>query len=336
MIKAIEATRQFETAINTEAFVVYEKDFSEGVRNALGQEYSRGEVKSVDALESYINSVPHQTLRSTTPYGLPFVVSTHSVFIHGNKSQVEFHQYGRKAGPIELGDLIFVVSLIFNKKKYFEKMTINQFKIDNKRKNSISWMINNREQLFLLSKFPKFRSVKGMIPKGRDYTLPNISGCLGSYGLIYNPGDFMFTSATRLDSFIGNQLSIGKDTLCKHFAMCDIFSLHRSVLLNCHFTPDVNAFVNHYLKMNIGEPVFAQEGIFNSQAKYFLNELFQVLRTKSNVERNKPLVNLVDSFRQFPYADELTHHNYEETDEPYFGDDGLGLIYTSIKLGELE
>jgi hypothetical protein len=336
MIKKIEAIRQFETAINTEEFVVYEKDFSEGVRNALGQEYSRGEVKSVDALESYINNVPNRPLRSTTAYGLPFVISTHSVFIHGNKSQVEFCKYGKKAGPIELGDLIFIVSLIFNKKKCFEKMTINQFKIDNKRKNSISWTVNNREQLFLLSKFPKFKSVKGMIPKGRDYTLPNISGCLGSYGLIYNPGDFTFISATQLDSFIGNQLSIGKDTLCKHFAMFNNFSLHRSVLLNCHFTPDVNTFVDHYLKMNIGEPVFAQEGIFNLPAKYFLTELFQVLRTKSNVEQNKSLANLVNSFRQFPYADEPTYDHYEQTNETYSRDDGLGLIYTSIKLGELE
>jgi len=336
MIKGIEAIRQFETAVNTEEFVVYEKDFSEGIRNALGQEYSRGEVKSVDALESYINNVVNRPLRGTTSYGLPFVISTHSVFIHGNKSQVEFYKYGKKAGPIELGDLIFVVALIFNKKKYFEKMTINQFKIDNKRKNSVSWTINNREQLFLLSKFPKFRSVKGMIPKGRDYTLPNISGCLGSYGLIYNPGDFTFISATRLDSFIGNQISIGKDSLCKHFAASDNFSLHRSVLLNCHFTPDVNAFVGHFLKMNVGEPVFAQEGIFNSPAKYLLNKLFQVLRTKSDADGNKRLANLVDSFRQFPYADEPTHDHYEETNEQYLGDDGLGLIYTSIKLGELE
>ena len=200
MLRRLEVIQQFEEAVSSEAFVLYEKEFSQKIRDALGREYSKGEVPTVKALETYVDQVNNLSKNGMSTYRLPFTISTRSVFIHGNKSMVEFSHYGSRVGPIELGDLIFVVSVIFNGKKYFEKMSICQFKIDNK-KHQLSWYITNKEQLFLLSKFPPFKSIRGLIPKGIDYFLPNLSGSLGSYGLIYYPGDFIFISARSLDSF---------------------------------------------------------------------------------------------------------------------------------------
>lgn len=42
-----------------------------------------------------------------------FKISTKSIFIHGNKSQVEFEYYGQRAQR-ELGDLVFILSVIYN------------------------------------------------------------------------------------------------------------------------------------------------------------------------------------------------------------------------------
>ena len=99
--------------------------------------------------------------------------------------------------------MIFIVSVYFQGKKYFEKLTINQFKKANK---TSSWSIKNKEQLFLLSRFPVFRGIQGSIIDEKNYAIPNYSGCLGSYGFLYKPGDFAFVSATKLDSYVGQKI----------------------------------------------------------------------------------------------------------------------------------
>ena len=56
----------------------------------------------------------------------------------------------RNPVPTELGDIIFIISIIFNGQKYFEKFTINQFKKDVQRKRAVSWNIKRRTTLFVI------------------------------------------------------------------------------------------------------------------------------------------------------------------------------------------
>lgn len=196
-----KAMNKYIETIKSDAFTRFEKEFARRMTSALSRGYLQKlhETPLVKIVKNVVNSVDKLTDGNQN-----FKLSTKSVFIHGNKSQVEFDYYGRKE-QTELGDLIFIISVVFNDKKYFEKFTINQFKKD-KGRRSVSWRID-KEQLYLLSRFPAFRGVKGFVPK-KNFDLPNYSGCLGSYGLLFKPGDFAFISATELDSFIGYRSSL--------------------------------------------------------------------------------------------------------------------------------
>jgi hypothetical protein len=196
-----EVVEKYLQLINTEHFAEYEKDFAYKVQIGLNEGYSRGfyEPAMVSIIEGIVNK-----LNDLSASANRFKISTKSIFIHGNKSQVEFEYYGQRVQR-ELGDLIFILSVIHNGRKYFEKFTISQFKKDD---GNLRWDISNKEQLYLLSRFPSFRGIKGSIVPMREVNLPNYSGCLGSFNLLFSPGDFVFVSAPQLESFVGNRETI--------------------------------------------------------------------------------------------------------------------------------
>ena len=165
------AIDQFEIVQRSDEFADYQKDFANLLTSTLAREYQNGEVESVKAIDDLVNTYPSLTKTSLHTGGIPFDLVADSFFIHGNKSQVKF-DYGHKNLSVELGDLIFICTLVFQGKRYFERMTITQFKMDNDRKNIVSWTIDNRKQLYLLSRFPKFECVKGVLPK-KKFNLPN-------------------------------------------------------------------------------------------------------------------------------------------------------------------
>jgi hypothetical protein len=334
-ISVVEAIWQFESASRSDLFAEYQKDFAKHLTSALSREYLKGEVKSVRTIEKFVNSVHSLKKRGMGVYGMPFELLTNSIFIHGNKSQVEFDYYGQKNGSIELGDLIFISTVVFERKKYFEKMTINQFKIDSKRKRAIYWTINNKKQLYLLSRFPTFRPVRGIIPR-KEYNLPNQSGCLGSYGLLYRPGDFAFISATRLDSLIGSQRTIRQDELSEHFSGSGRCSLACCpVLGDCHLCLDLYSFTNHYLRLNIGEPVFAKEGSYNRQAKSLFNDLIVALQRAAKKEKpDQRIIRFLEFFRRFPYTDDSEQDTFTKNSDSPINNGGIGIIHTTIMLGE--
>jgi len=328
-------------AMRSEVFTDYGKEFSQKIISSLSQGYLQGrkEPPLVQIIESIVNSVHDFNVKN---HKTRFKLSTKAIFIHGNKSHVQFNYYENRTKPIELGDLIFIISVVYNNKKYFEKITINQFKRDKRKSKNISWSITNKEQLYLLSRFPTFIGVRGLIPK-KDYDLPNYSGCLGSYGFLYKPGDFAFVSATRLDSFIGDRKTIkmretynlvnGRENHL--FSWYPVFwETVWHIFGNCHFSHNVFNFVHEYLRMNIGEPVFSKIGIDNPRARDFLHELMLAIEYKARKEKSPEMLNFVKEFRRFSYVDsEGQNQSNEEVDFDYDGGE-IGIIHTSIDLGE--
>lgn len=205
-----EVIEKYIQLINTEKFVRYEKDFAHRIRTGLANAYKQGlnEPKMVSLIEGIINSVQDFSTSVNR-----FIISTKSIYIHGVKSRVEFECYGKQECR-ELGDLIFVLSIVYKGKKCFEKLTISQFKKEREVKEEKSSNRNlprfdiDMEQLYLLSRFPSFRGAKGSLIPNTDYYLPNYSGCLGSYNLLFNPGDFIFLSAKWLEILLASRKSI--------------------------------------------------------------------------------------------------------------------------------
>jgi len=315
-----KALQKYIDVVKSDGFVEYEKKFADRIISALSKGYIRGLHETL-LVKDIVNSVSDFEKVSHQPY---FKLFTKSIFIHGQKSLVQFNYYGKRTNSIELGDLIFIISIVYNKRKYFEKVTINQFKKDKSKSRSIVWNITNNKQLYLLSRFPAFIGVKGLVPKRNCY-LPNYSGCLGSYGLLHKPGNFVFVSATRLDSFMGDKKTLKRKELydlvnarIRHLIHWHnfLYPAGRYIFNNCHFSNDVFNFVHEYLRMNIGELVSTKIGMDNPQARNFIDELKSIIESKAKKEKSKG------------------QDRFNERVDIGFEDGGIGIIHTTIDLIE--
>lgn len=369
-----EVIEKYIQLIETERFSKYEKDFAHKMQMGLYEGYQRGayEPEMVSDVEAIINNVNGLSVSANR-----FHISTNGIFIHGNKSQVEFEYYGSKTQR-ELGDLIFITSVIYNNRKCFEKLTITQFKRSTKRPK---WYFNKRdkngkypdkEQLYLLARFPTFKGAKGSIIPMREYNLSNYSNCLGSYGLLYKPGDFAFASAKIVESFLGNSKNISikhilpstdfyeplmfyphphfhfRDAeelshiwykLCRHYFRKLFFSYpifqnnFLPVIGNSIRSCNVHEFTEKYLRALIGELTFAYEFSYNQPAFQFLQDLMMAIRRKAQRERNDKIQNFVNSFYQHAYGEGQGGEGFGEFDHE---GGGIGIIHTVIDLGEGE
>lgn len=369
-----EMIKKYLQLIETERFSKYKNDFARKMQMGLYEGYQRGayEPEMVSDVEAIINNVNGLSASANR-----FRISTSGVFIHGNKSQIEFEYYGGKTQR-ELGDLIFITSVIHNNRKYFEKLTITQFKKSTKRPK---WYFNkkdnkgrypDKEQLYLLARFPTFIGIRSSIIPIKEYNLPNYSNCLGSYGLLYKPGDFAFASAKIVEAFLGNSKNISIENIlsstdfcepsmfCPHplfrcrdpeelFHLC--YKLYRHyfrkpffpypifpnnllpVIGNSIRSCNVHEFTDKYLRALIGEFTFAYELFYNKPVFQFLQELMIAIRRKAQRERNDKILNFVDSFCQHAYGEGQGGEGFGEFD--YEGG-GIGIIHTVINLGEGE
>ena len=214
-----------------------------------------------------------------------FSVTIKSVFIHGNKSQVEFDYYNSKTQR-EFGDIIFISSLYRNGVKAFEKISFNQVK-----KGQIKFTLtapSGTEQLYLLSRFPEFRGHCGLIPK-KYYSLVDNTKTLGSYGLIYAPGDFAFISAKILADKIGQSKTFSIKDLFMEGNICQNQLMHYPRILDGNgilpivhtkfYCSNIYEFMLHYLRLNIGDIIF--DSVFsqsvNSEAKQLIDDIFKSL-----------------------------------------------------------
>jgi len=101
--------------IKSDQFAKYEKEFTHRIQRGLYKGYIKGsyEPEMVMIVKNIIDELGdlQQSVDGIS-------ISTKSIFIHGNKSQVEFEYYGQKTRR-ELGDLIFILSVVYRGKKIF-------------------------------------------------------------------------------------------------------------------------------------------------------------------------------------------------------------------------
>ena len=205
--------------------------------------------------------------------------SIESHFIHGSKSMVNFRYIHGDSRPRELGDLIILTTLIDEEGLCFGKYTIIQIKKDSG--GPARWNIDQK-QLYLLSRFPSFHGVSGVVPKDHYFNVSNISRCLGSYGLLYSPGDFIYLSAQLLENSLCGKKSINQKVLFDrllprfHHLYNPFYSTYIDKLpyyLLCHhpieeyltvfrnhpFCPDIHNFIDNWTRFNIGEFFFSRD-----------------------------------------------------------------------------
>src|SRR3989338_2504737 len=353
-----EVVEKYLQLIKTEHFAKYERDFASRVQIGLNKRYQQGfyEPAMISIVEGIINNLNGLSVSTDR-----VKISTKSIFIHGNKSQVEFEYYGQRVQR-ELGDLIFILSVIYNGRKYFEKFTISQFKKDD---DKLRWDLSNKEQIYLLSRFPSFRGIRGSIIPMREFNLPNYSGCLGSFNLLFRPGDFVFVSAPQLESSVGNRKSIDIVNISKFWEppsyyftspipfdwphIEELFYFWRKLWrhgMPIPFSPpyfigilgfsrsasNIHEFVDKYLRGNIGELTYSDIGIYNTPAFDFLRELLSAIMRKAQKEKKAEFINFIDEFFRHPYGG--NEGGMREGVEFDYEDGGIGIVYTSINLGE--
>ena len=99
----------------------------------------------------------------------------------------------------EMADMVVIAIATEKDRILFEKIAFIQNKQEVFQKNKAGvqmgkrkWQID-QDQLFLLQNFPTFRVEGSAFPK-RGYTLHNVYGKLGNYGLFLSPGEMVFAN----------------------------------------------------------------------------------------------------------------------------------------------
>jgi len=362
MKDVVDCIKTYAEIAEEDGFILHWKELSERLIKGIQNSYSYREESIVKIVEHVINSVGTFGRQGDKR---KFSIFTNSIFIHGNKSQVKFNYYG-KSTQRELGDIIFILSVVYNGKKYFERLTINQVK---KPKNT-SWKFSSesaKEQVYLLSRFPTFEGVeRSLIPQTR-YSLPNNSGCLGTHGLLYPPGDFALVSSKELEVILLNKSTLKiddllrlkketmQDTMCLSCLICDcdfeicVYILrklihyfpkfHTCFQLTCNLPLLKNDcisynsydFTKKYLMGHIGELIYAKGLPYNRPAFQFLQALFNSIRKKAEKEQLKKVLEFIKSFYQYKYSDS---NSYKEYDDNYGEGGGIGIVHTTVNLGE--
>jgi len=321
-----EVISRYLKYINSDDFKEYAVRFAFKIRETLigGYKSGIGEIYIVKNLVENLDGLK-------TPDNKGFKIYTKSIFIHGSKSYVEF-QYKGKMVCSELGDLIFILSVIYKDKKYFEKLTISQFK----KEHGCRWKFNEK-QVYLLSRFPTFRGKKGYVPKDKWFYLRNISGCLGSFNLLFKPGGFVFMSAKMLERFLENRISLKVSEVLltyydRYFYSCcrQLYTLpfyaDLTILGFCHFAPDILYFTDNYLRGNIGEMTCSCIGNYNKSASEFIRELVKGLKKREDKRE------FAEEFLKYKCV--CNDKNNDEPPEVDFEGGGIGIIWTIINLGE--
>jgi hypothetical protein len=101
---------------------------------------------------------------------------------------------------------------------------------------------------------------------------------------------------------------------------------------------NVSDFVSKYLRLSIGEPTDAIIGRRNLQVRNFLIELMSTLKAKAIKEKDKltDLLNFTDGFFKYRYANNERSDTNRENIEFKPDGGGIGIIFTTINLGEGE
>jgi len=270
-------------------------------------------------------------------------LSTSTAFIHG-KIMASFDFRGDEVRR-ELGDLIFILSVVYRNLIFFEKLTISQAKVT---RNGV-WDLSNEAQLYLLSRFPPFK-ISG---RDREYRLPNYTYTLGSYTLFdLRENDLVYISAGLLEEIVSANDSRVERVNREKLLRCYYYSLFLSYHRNWYvpwlldlptFIPppllsrkvlgvslcslDAFEFASNFLRGFIGEPAFSATGYYNCSIASFLQKLI------SYFEGKKCFEDFAQHFTQYRYPYDVPDPEGMEIEERG-GEGGTGIIHTVINLGE--
>jgi hypothetical protein len=319
---------------NDDTFLKHSKELAKKIERAISTNYLiNNEVTIVRKIVDEINATTMDT-RSVSKT----IISTRAIFIHGykvaqlgsNPSGVEFERYGLKTNK-ELSDIIFEVEII-GKRSSLQKVTFNQVKKSSTTEKSQTWNID-KEQLYLLSRFPSFKGVQGSIVPQTSHNLANNSDNLGSYGLLYDPGGFVYISAVKLNNILKDKKSVNQKELFEFAFRYDENDVQNKIILgdlfvsndNDYFAGDIYNFIKKYMLCSIGETVNSSKGIVNASVKYFINYLI------NNVSSWQPLSGNFHNFfiksNDFPFNNNSTEKEIDENS-------GFAIISTKIFLNE--
>lgn len=357
----VNCIEKYVEIVDDEKFILHWKQLSEKLLRGIlyGYENRYYEPEMVKIIKGIINEIGQfNTGRGANRFN----ISTNSVFIHGNRSQVEFEYYGKRTQR-ELGDIIFILSVVYNRIKFFEKMTINQVKKVSinrvKRSKKVSWYFDSdaREQLYLLSRFPTFEGARNSLIPMKKYSLPDYSGCLGTHGLLYYPGDFALITSRQLEMILSGKNTLSLKDLTLYTAPNIVYSCFPCYLLTdklihfrrkyfrySPFTCNLPIFGNSCISYNaydfsykyligfIGELIYAKKLHYNRPAFQFLQDLLYAIKRKAERERLEDVLNFISSY-SYGYGSQGGGEEYGEINDE---GGGIGIVHTTVNLGEGE
>ncbi|MDG6980894.1 MAG: hypothetical protein JRN51_07240 [Nitrososphaerota archaeon] len=326
--------QRFAEAIESDAFVAFEEQFAERMRTAINKGYARGkdEPEIVEAVSSGVNS-----FGSLAPeHGPGFRIVPESAYIHGFRSQVKF-QYRGSTSQCELGDVVYILSITHGGRVFFERATFNQVK---KADKHLTWHVKP-EQLFLLTSFPTFRGVAGSWISPDPHNWPNLTGCLGSYGLIYD-SDFLFVNARDLLRYLGLKKQLNLNQAMRidwwpPFARWLGF-LHAPWdglgASEYRFAANAAEFSRRFLRFGIGEILFIPPGAFdNPQARSMKKDLRRGIKSLWDSEHWDNKVESLWKSLSLPYVGQDPPDDGEPYPVPEDPDGpGTGVVHIRIEV----
>lgn len=202
--------REVQRLAQDDGFSVFQNEVVRDFYDALGQGYSVGE-NEVALVRRLVEAAQGKS------YG---PISLHGAMLHGSRSYVEFN-YRDQPVTKELGDMAILALATAGSERIFQRITI----VQNKKATGKSWGLD-LEQLFMLKNFPPFSGYRGIFKGCTDVTFRDTSGCLGSYGLLVEPGEMLFASARLVSEFASGKKSVSQNDVIAPEAV--VPSNHRS------------------------------------------------------------------------------------------------------------
>lgn len=304
------------------------KDISMQLNTVLGMD-----LREVNTVKEWVDIFKRSPGISSSQLNIDF----NAIFIHGfnhsenksNPSGVTFDYLYGDSESRELADIIFILSVFEKKKKIFEKITLNQTKWGSINKHTSSWSIG-KEQLYLLSRFPKFTGITGSFVPNISYTINDNSKCLGSYGLMTKE-NFLFLCAYDLQTIIGNKSTLNTNDLRSYNIlssrhMNSVIIPHRYYhnysTLFCNNTYD---FVQNYLQGRIGEILIVDyQEVANVSASNFFNDFLASLNKFGINFSNEEITNFINRYGS------INSEIIEDVDYSFYK--GLGIIQTKVSI----
>lgn len=322
---------EFRKVILSDSFLSFVLKANDLLESLVIDGYKRNEHEPV-VVEKIVN-VFNKLTNGVVTLDRKYYLRVDSVFIHGNKSHVEFEYFGKSVIK-ELGDILFLVYL---KSKTSPMLKVSIIQVKKSPKESLYWDIDNG-QLYLLSNFPKIQGKKGLF-KGFCGKLTNISKNLGGYILLNDKLGMLYSSAVpifettwklkdtnrihrdELDCLFGLYRNPPPFTrCCVWFERCFNFPLcYFSVPGNRLIAENSFCFLAGLFSFSIGEPVYLRD-------QYAFTNFLGNLYASLVVIRKQEVIEFLNRNKSFWKHFDGVRFNEKDHSE----DGGIGIVFVEL------